>query len=79
MERRLVRYMRGTPVRVWERIAGRRAESLDCMVYALAARTLVEVDLGRREPELTTAAATAKRPQIFWSRWLGINILPMLG
>jgi len=37
-ERALVRYVRGQPVRRWERIPGRQAEALDCLVYAMAAR-----------------------------------------
>ncbi len=69
-ERRLVRYKRGAPVRVWERIAGRRAESLDCMVYALAVRPLVGVDLDRREAGVTTAAAPSKAPAVIRSNWL---------
>jgi len=70
-ERRLIRYQRGAPVRIWERITGRRAESLDCMVYALAVRTLVGFDLGRREAELSTAAAPSKPPVTIRSAWLG--------
>lgn len=69
-ERRLVRYKRGAPVRVWERITGRRAESLDCMVYALAVRPLVGVDLERREAEVSTKAAPAKRPPVVKSAWM---------
>lgn len=69
-ERRLVRYKRGAPVRVWERIAGRRAESLDCMVYALAVRPLVGVDLNRRETEVSTKAAPANRKTTIRSRWI---------
>jgi len=69
-ERRLVRYKRGAPVRVWERITGRRAESLDCMVYAMAVRPLVGVDLGRREEEVSTKAAPVRRPPVVRSAWL---------
>ena len=69
-ERRLVRYKRGAPVRVWERITGRRAESLDCMVYAMAVRPLVGVDLGRREEEVSTKAAPIRRPPVVRSAWL---------
>ena len=69
-ERRLVRYKRGAPVRVWERIAGRRAESLDCMVYALAVRPLVGVDLDRREAEVSTKAAPARTAPVVKSAWL---------
>lgn len=69
-ERRLVRYKRGAPVRVWERISGRRAESLDCLVYALAVRPLVGVDLDRREAEVSTKAAPARTPPVVKSAWL---------
>ncbi len=69
-ERRIVRYKRGAPVRIWERITGRRAESLDCMVYALAVRPLVGVDLDRREAEVATKAAPLKRPPVIRSNWL---------
>ena len=38
-EKRVVRYKRGQPVRRFERVSGRaRAEALDCLVYAFAAR-----------------------------------------
>ncbi|MCW5696430.1 MAG: phage terminase large subunit family protein [Bauldia sp.] len=40
-ERLIVRYVRGAPVRRWERIPGRRAECLDVTVYAWAARALL--------------------------------------
>jgi phage terminase large subunit GpA-like protein len=41
-ERRVVRYKRGQPIRRFERISGRaRAEALDCLVYAFAARAVV--------------------------------------
>jgi phage terminase large subunit GpA-like protein len=69
-ERRLVRYKRGAPVRVWERIAGRRAEALDCMIYALAVRGIVGIDLERREAELATAAASIRNPVVVKSAWL---------
>jgi phage terminase large subunit GpA-like protein len=53
-ERRVVRYVRGQPTRRFERIPGRRAEALDSTVYAMAARSLVNMDLGRREAELSS-------------------------
>src|SRR5690606_1165266 len=40
-ERLIMRYVRGAPVRLWERIPGRRAESLDCVIYGMAVRNLV--------------------------------------
>ncbi len=69
-ERRIVRYKRGAPVRIWERITGRRAESLDCVVYALAVRQLVSVDLKRRENEISSKAISAKRTPVVRSAWL---------
>jgi phage terminase large subunit GpA-like protein len=56
-ERRVVRYVRGQPVRRFERKPGLRAEALDCVVYAFAARTLVTANLDRREEELASVAA----------------------
>ncbi|KEQ53973.1 phage terminase large subunit family protein [Sphingobium chlorophenolicum] len=56
-ERRVVRYVRGQPVRRFERKPGMRAEALDCVVYAFAARHLVTANMDRREEELSTPAA----------------------
>lgn len=56
-ERRVVRYVRGQPVRRFERKPGMRAEALDCVVYAFAARQLVTANMDRREEELSTPAA----------------------
>jgi phage terminase large subunit GpA-like protein len=41
------RYVRGAPVRLWERIPGRVAESLDCVVYGMAVHNLVTANLDR--------------------------------
>ena len=68
-ERLVVRYRRGAPVRSWERIPGRRAEALDCVVYGLAVRGLVSVDLNRREANLMGSAATSP-PSVVRSRWM---------
>ncbi len=71
-ERRVVRYVRGQPVRRFERKPGVRAEALDCTVYAFAARHLVTVSLDRREEELS--AVTVLPPvasPVIRSRWLG--------
>lgn len=69
-ERRVVRYSRGHPQRSFQRIVGRRAESLDCLVYAFAARQLVNLDLGRREGELQQIVPAAVAPSVIRSRWL---------
>jgi phage terminase large subunit GpA-like protein len=54
-ERRVVRYVRGQPTRRFERIGKTRNESLDCLVYAFAARSPVNVGFDRREAELRGA------------------------
>ncbi|MGN6422628.1 MAG: phage terminase large subunit family protein [Asticcacaulis sp.] len=71
-ERRIVRYVRGQPIRAFERIPGKRAEGLDGLVYAMAARHLVGFDLDRRESELQSQAApVAKVSPVIRSNWLG--------
>ena len=69
-ERRVVRYFKGQPVRRFERIAGKRAETLDATVYALAARTLVGLNLDRREEEVASVTGPAKRVNVVKSRWI---------
>nr|WP_306266472.1 phage terminase large subunit family protein [Pararhizobium sp. IMCC3301] len=69
-ERRIVKYRRGAPVRAFERIPGRRVETLDCLVYAWAARQLVGLDLERRETDLSRANGPEKRPAIIRSSWM---------
>jgi len=54
-ERAMVRYKRGQPVRGFERIPGRRAEALDCLVYAFAVRGIVTLNPEVRRIELTQA------------------------
>lgn len=56
-EKRILKYSRGQPVRMFERIMGRRAEALDCVVHALAVRNLVKVDFDRRSNELRGVAS----------------------
>jgi phage terminase large subunit GpA-like protein len=52
-EKRIVRYKRGRPVRRFERVSQRaRAEALDALVYAFAARQAVNTTFDRREAEL---------------------------
>lgn len=70
-ERRIVRYTRGAPTASWERIPGRQAESLDCVIYALAVRNLVGVNLDSRESELAGQAASNLRPTVAKSKFLG--------
>lgn len=64
-ERIVVRYSRGQPQRRFERIPGRAAEALDCIVYAFAARQLVNVDWESRAADLRQGAAVvARKPPV---------------
>lgn len=70
-ERAVVRYRRGQPIRSFERMPGRRAEALDCLVYATAARALVTPDWHRRRQELAGAAPPApRRAPVLRSSWM---------
>lgn len=69
-ERLIMRYIRGAPVRLWERIPGRRAESLDCVIYGMAVRNLVTANLDRREEEVASATMPKARPTVIKSAWL---------
>lgn len=52
-QRRVVRYNRGMPQRRFEMVSARaRKEALDCLVYATAARQLIQTPFDRREAEL---------------------------
>lgn len=70
-ERSVLRYRRGQPVRSFERIPGRRAEALDCLVYATAARALFAPDWSRRRDELAQAIPASTRPSpVLQSNWM---------
>lgn len=71
-ERALIRYSRGQPTRQFVRIPGRRAEALDCMVYAMAARALVTFNPDDRRAALSQAEdpLAARRGPITESRWM---------
>ena len=69
-ERRVVRYVRGSPLRRFERISGRRTESLDCLVYAFAVRSLAPLDPARWKAELRLDAGLAKPSPVIPSAWL---------
>ena len=63
-------YVRGAPVRLLERIPGRRAESLDCVVYGIDMRGLVTTNLDRREEEVASATMPKKAPVVVRSALL---------
>jgi len=70
-ERALVRYRRGQPVRTFERIPGKRAEALDCVIYAIAARQIVNFDPDRRREDLSSATPPAARGgPVLESTWM---------
>lgn len=66
-ERLITTHSRGVPVRRFERIPGRRAEALDCIIYAMAARqVLTNIDWSERRAEAglqpQVVAQTRARP-----------------
>jgi phage terminase large subunit GpA-like protein len=69
-ERIVIRYTRGQPTRLFDRIPGKRAECLDSTVYAIAARALLTLDLDRREAELAGESKPAGLPTTIRSAWL---------
>lgn len=72
-ERRVVRYSRGQPVARFERIPGKRAETLDATAYAWAARSLINQSVERRTEELSTLGAPPRPAAVIRSKWLGAS------
>lgn len=71
-ERVVVRYTRGQPQRRFERIPGRRAEALDCVVYAFAAHQVLNVNFEMREDGLRRGMESerSKVQTVVQSRWM---------
>ena len=69
-ERRVVRYVRGTPQARFERHKGMRAETLDATVYAWAARQLIGQNIDRRAEDLASLAAPKRAASTIKSAWL---------
>lgn len=72
-ERDVVRMVRGQPTHRFERIPGRRAEALDCVVYAFAIRQIVTVNWDAREEALRNPALDippTPRPRVIESVWM---------
>lgn len=59
-ERAVVRYNKGQPVRRFERVPGKRAEALDCLVYAFAAGSLLTPNWGQLRHDLARPAAAVE-------------------
>ena len=73
-ERAVIRYSRGQPTRSFERVPGRRAEALDCMVYATAARAVISPDWPRLRAEVAGTPPVRPAPQSGGQAgWLGIT------
>ena len=72
-ERRIVRMARGRPVARFERKPGARAESLDCLVYGLAAKAALALNAAafdQRADELRSAIAPVPPPTVIRSQWM---------
>jgi phage terminase large subunit GpA-like protein len=69
-ERKIVRYTRGQPVRRFERKPGAKAEALDCLVYAWAARHIATVSLETREATLRDGLPAPTVPAHVASPWV---------
>ncbi len=69
-ERRVVRYTRGQPIARFERIPGKRAETLDATAYAWAARLLINQSGKQRAEELTARGAPRRSGVVIRSRWV---------
>ena len=72
-ERRVVRMVRGRPTARFERIPGKRAESLDALVYATAAKAglaLSQAAFSQKEDELRLPAPKKPIPAVIRSSWM---------
>ena len=72
-ERRVVHVVRGRPVARFERIKGMRAEALDAMVYALAAKSallLTSAAFSQREDTLRLLERAKPTPSVIRSKWM---------
>lgn len=65
-----IRYSHGAPTRRFVPIMGRRQEAKDCVVYAIAARNLVNLDLTRRENELRGLETAPAMKTVHRSKWM---------
>lgn len=69
-ERKVLRYVRGQPVRRFERKPGAQAEALDCTVYAFAARQILTLNWDAREEELKSEAPAKPPARVIRSSWM---------
>lgn len=70
-ERLVVRYARGQPQRRFERISGRAAEALDCVVYGFAVRQLLNLSWSQRRDALgSSVAPLVNSRKVIRSGWM---------
>ena len=72
-EKRVTQFVRGKPTTRFERKPGMRAESLDCLVYAYAAKaglTLNAAAFAMREDELRAPVPPKPTPTVIRSQWM---------
>jgi len=73
-ERVVVKYNRGQPQRRFERISGRAAEALDCVVYGFAARQLFTPNWSERRERLKATegqtGGSPSKPKVIRSSWI---------
>lgn len=69
-EREVVRYQRGRPVKQWVPISGRRNEALDCVVYAMAAKQNVKLNIDTRMATLREEPTVKQKPRVIESSWM---------
>ena len=69
-ERRVVRYSHGKPVARFDRIKGKRAETLDATVYAWSVRQILGLHSDSREAELSSKKTAPSSLPILRSKWM---------
>lgn len=69
-ERMSVRYRKGSPIREFLPVRGRRNEALDCTVYAMAAHHILNINWDRRESELRQEPQLPSRPRVIRSAYM---------
>lgn len=69
-ERMVVRYRRGARQYEFVPVVGKRHETLDCAVYAIAAQKTLTINMDRRESELKQEPQAAPRPRVIESDWI---------
>jgi Bacteriophage tail assembly protein len=68
-ERMKVSYRRGAKVYEFVPVTGKRHETLDCAVYAIAAHKSLTINHDRRESELRTEPQPTAQPRRIQSQW----------